>query len=60
MGSLGFVGTTFSDADFTLVGFVFGMLSQTVSQTVILVISVVLFVIPIVIYGISGKNKAQS
>ena len=60
MGSLGFVGTTFSDADFTLVGFVFGTLSQTVSQTVILVISVVLFIVPIIIYGVSGKNKVGS
>lgn len=60
MGSLGFVGTTFSDADFTLVGFVFGTLSQTVSQTVILAIAVVLFLIPIVIYAVSGKNKVKS
>lgn len=59
MGSLGFVGTTFSDADFTLVGFVFGTLSQTVSQTVILAISIVLFLIPIVLYAVSGKNKAN-
>lgn len=60
MGALGFVGTTFSDADFTLVGFLFGMLSQVVNQTVLLAAAAALFIIPIVIYYATGKNKAKA
>ena len=60
MGALGFVGTTFSDADFTLVGFLFGMLSQVVNQTVLLAVAAALFVLPIVIYYATGKNKAKT
>lgn len=60
MGALGFVGTTFSDADFTLVGFLFGMLSQVVNQTVLLAAAAALFVLPIVIYYATGKNKAKT
>lgn len=60
MGALGFAGTTFSDADFTLVGFIFGMLSQVVNKSVILAVAVILFMAPIVIYFVKGKNKTNA
>lgn len=60
MGALGFAGTTFSDADFTLVGFIFGMLSQVVNKSVILAVAVILFMAPIVIYFVTGKNKTNA
>lgn len=60
MGALGFAGTTFSDADFTLVGFIFGTLSQAANKTVLLAVAIVLFILPIVIYYVTGKNKMEA
>jgi PTS system ascorbate-specific IIC component len=58
MGALGFVGTTFSDADFTVVGIIFGTLCRFIGQGGMLAIIAVLFVIPIIYNYTIGRKAA--
>lgn len=55
---LGFTGATFSDADFSWMALVFGNISLSVGATVMLVISVVVFLAPIVISIAVPAKKA--
>ncbi len=48
LGSLGFANTTFSDADFTVIGIIFGNLSKVVTGNALFGIIVVLFLLPII------------
>ena len=48
MGSLGFANTTYGDADFTIVGILFGNLAQVVTGAPLVVVCVALFLVPIV------------
>ena len=57
LGSMGFANTTFSDTDFTLVGIVFGNLTKFVTGDMMLVITVVLFLLPIVYNYTIGRAK---
>ena len=58
LGSMGFANTTFSDTDFTLVGIIFGNLCKVVSPTVLTVIVVILFLIPIAYNYTIGKSTS--
>lgn len=57
LGSLGFANTTFSDADFTVVGIIFGNLSKAVTGNALFGVIVVLFLLPIIYNYTLGKNK---
>ena len=60
MGSLGFANTTYGDADFTIVGILFGNLAQVVTGAPLVVACVALFLAPIV-YALvtSSRNKGE-
>lgn len=60
LGSMGFVNTTFSDTDFTLVGIIFGNLCKVVTPNVMTAVVAVLFLIPIVWNYTVGRNKENA
>lgn len=57
MGALNFASTTFSDADFSIVGILLGNVSQYIKGTGLFVICVVLYLLPI-IYNFVAPKKA--
>lgn len=57
LGSLGFANTTFSDADFTIVGIIFGNLIKVLNGNSLVVICAVLFALPILYNMILGNKK---
>ena len=56
--NLGFTSSTFSDADFSWMALVFGNLSLNVGATVMFVVSVVVFLAPIVLSLVTKKKSA--
>ena len=58
MSSMGFLNTTFSDTDFTLVGIIFGNLYKVVSANVLSGIIAVLFLLPIIWNFTVGRKNA--
>ncbi len=56
--NLGFTSATFSDADFSWMALVFGNLSLNVGATVMFVVSVVVFLAPIVLSLVTKKKSA--
>ena len=59
MGSLGFAQTTFSDADFTVVGIIFGNIANFVQGTGLMVIVLASFLAPIV-YALVVPKKVKA
>ncbi|MEF2783358.1 PTS ascorbate transporter subunit IIC [Erysipelotrichaceae bacterium HCN-30851] len=60
MGSLNFANCTFSDADFSIMGIVFGNIAQFIQGSGLLIVCVVVFLIPIIYnYVAPKKNKAE-
>lgn len=60
MGSLNFANCTFSDADFSIMGIVFGNIAQFIQGSGLLIVCVVVFLIPIIYnYVVPKKNKAE-
>lgn len=57
LGSMGFVNTTFSDTDFTLVGIVFSNLIKVVSGNTLMVIVRILFLLPNVYNYTIGRGR---
>lgn len=60
LGSLGFASTTFSDADFTVVGIIFGNLSKVISPDIMFILMIVIFMIPILYGVITGRQKKEA
>ncbi|MFC7061002.1 PTS ascorbate transporter subunit IIC [Halobacillus seohaensis] len=57
LGSLGFEGTTFGDADFGLVGIVLGNLINSISSNVMMILSIL--VVLAILFLIGWKTKAN-
>ncbi|MBR0039090.1 MAG: PTS ascorbate transporter subunit IIC [Lachnospiraceae bacterium] len=57
LADLGFRGTTFADTDFTLVGIIFGNLAKMKAATLISIICVVLYVLPILCGLLFSKKQ---
>ncbi|RDU24269.1 PTS ascorbate transporter subunit IIC [Anaerosacchariphilus polymeriproducens] len=60
LGSLGFASTTFSDADFTVIGIIFGNLSKVISADIIFVLMIVMFMMPILYSFTIGRKKNET
>lgn len=58
MGALGFAGTTYGDADFTIVGILFGNLAQHVGGLPLVAICVGLYLVP-VLYGVVADRRSR-
>ncbi|CDQ20150.1 PTS system IIC component, L-Asc family [Halobacillus karajensis] len=57
LGSLGFQGTTFGDADFGLVGIVLGNLIRIIESNIILFVAIILILA--ILFSIGAKTKAN-
>lgn len=58
--SLGFTSTTFSDADFSWLGILFGNLAQALPGSPLLIICILFFVAPIVYNFVAPKHEVAA
>lgn len=58
--ALGYVGTTFSDADFSWMGILFGNVANSVHGAVLILFCVILYLLPIIYNLVAPKKEAKA